>query len=108
MASIPEEGPLAPAVSAERGAPAGGAPTAELSRVLRALARTRAGGALLHALEWAAYEQALGLGRCAEPCGASWRMDPSMGPCWLRPCTRQRLAGRADMRHVGQAPGPKG
>lgn len=71
MASIPEEGPLAPAVSVERGPPAGGAPTAELSRVLRALARTRAGGALLHALEWAAYEQALGLGRCADPCGAA-------------------------------------
>ena len=74
MASIPEEGPLAPAASAERGASATGGPTAELSRVLRALARTRAGGALLHALEWAAYEQALGLGRRADPCNAWWYM----------------------------------
>jgi len=60
VASIPEEAPLP-------GPPDGDAAprTAGLARVLRALARSRAGGQLLHALEWAAYEQALSLGSTA-------------------------------------------
>jgi len=60
VASIPEEAPLP-------GPPDGDAAprTAGLARVLRALARSRAGGQLLHALEWAAYEQALCLGSTA-------------------------------------------
>ncbi|KAK9845313.1 hypothetical protein WJX81_003317 [Elliptochloris bilobata] len=67
VASIPEEEPLAPPGGPANGdSPApGGGTSAELGRVLRALARTRAGGGLLHPLEWAAYEQALGLGSTA-------------------------------------------
>ncbi len=62
VASIPEEAPLPPA----GGSLARQKVTAGLGRVLRALARSRAGGNLLHALEWVAYEQALSVGRWAQ------------------------------------------